>query len=203
MAGGPGRPQALPQSQQAITRPPPLPWPSLPQYDQSVGTFSPDGRVFQTDYAQKAVDSSGCARRRRRQAARACAACREGLHMETGYDKPCLLPVLAPVVMLVGIRSRCRHCCAFAMGAANRCLPLPPHPPRPPAARWSASGARMAWCWCVPAAAPASWLPRFRRCCCCRCCPGATLLLLPAGRPPAWPLLAPPLTRHPTTPSPP
>lgn len=29
------------------------------QYDLSVGTFSPDGRVFQTEYAQKAVDSSG------------------------------------------------------------------------------------------------------------------------------------------------
>lgn len=28
-------------------------------YDQSVSTFSPDGRVFQTDYAQKAVDTSG------------------------------------------------------------------------------------------------------------------------------------------------
>ena len=30
-----------------------------PQYDLSVSTFSPDGRVFQTDYAQKAVDNSG------------------------------------------------------------------------------------------------------------------------------------------------
>ena len=29
------------------------------QYDLSVGTFSPDGRVFQTDYAQKAVDNGG------------------------------------------------------------------------------------------------------------------------------------------------
>lgn len=28
-------------------------------YDLSTGTFSPDGRVFQTDYAQKAVDNSG------------------------------------------------------------------------------------------------------------------------------------------------
>ncbi|EFN57835.1 hypothetical protein CHLNCDRAFT_56088 [Chlorella variabilis] len=28
-------------------------------YDNSVSTFSPDGRVFQTDYAQKAVDNSG------------------------------------------------------------------------------------------------------------------------------------------------
>lgn len=28
-------------------------------YDLSVSTFSPDGRVFQTDYAQKAVDSGG------------------------------------------------------------------------------------------------------------------------------------------------
>lgn len=28
-------------------------------YDLSVSTFSPDGRVFQTDYAQKAVDNSG------------------------------------------------------------------------------------------------------------------------------------------------
>jgi 20S proteasome subunit alpha 7 len=31
------------------------------QYDLSVSTFSPDGKVFQTDYAQKAVDNSGCA----------------------------------------------------------------------------------------------------------------------------------------------
>lgn len=30
------------------------------QYDLSVSTFSPDGRVFQTEYAQKAVDGSGC-----------------------------------------------------------------------------------------------------------------------------------------------
>ena len=29
------------------------------QYDLSVSTFSPDGRVFQTDYAQKAVDNGG------------------------------------------------------------------------------------------------------------------------------------------------
>ncbi|KAK9828499.1 hypothetical protein WJX72_000385 [[Myrmecia] bisecta] len=28
-------------------------------YDLSVSTFSPDGRVFQTEYAQKAVDNSG------------------------------------------------------------------------------------------------------------------------------------------------
>lgn len=30
-------------------------------YDLSVGTFSPDGRIFQTDYAQKAIDGSGTA----------------------------------------------------------------------------------------------------------------------------------------------
>jgi len=29
------------------------------QYDLSVSTFSPDGRVFQVEYAQKSVDSSG------------------------------------------------------------------------------------------------------------------------------------------------
>lgn len=29
------------------------------QYDLSVSTFSPDGRVFQTEYAQKAVDNGG------------------------------------------------------------------------------------------------------------------------------------------------
>jgi len=28
------------------------------QYDYSVATFSPDGKVFQTEYAQKAVDNS-------------------------------------------------------------------------------------------------------------------------------------------------
>jgi Proteasome subunit A N-terminal signature len=26
-----------------------------------VSTFSPDGKVFQTEYAQKAIDNSGCA----------------------------------------------------------------------------------------------------------------------------------------------
>lgn len=36
------------------------------QYDLSTSTFSPDGRVFQTDYAQKAVDNSGCGRRQKR-----------------------------------------------------------------------------------------------------------------------------------------
>jgi 20S proteasome subunit alpha 7 len=30
----------------------------LLQYDLSVTTYSPDGKVFQTDYAQKAVDNS-------------------------------------------------------------------------------------------------------------------------------------------------
>lgn len=35
---------------------------SSPQYDLSVSTFSPDGRVFQTEYAQKAVDNGGYAR---------------------------------------------------------------------------------------------------------------------------------------------
>jgi hypothetical protein len=35
----------------------------FPQYDLSASTFSPDGRIFQTDYAQKAVDNSGCGRR--------------------------------------------------------------------------------------------------------------------------------------------
>jgi 20S proteasome alpha/beta subunit len=29
------------------------------QYDLSATTFSPDGRVFQTEYATKAVDNSG------------------------------------------------------------------------------------------------------------------------------------------------
>lgn len=31
------------------------------QYDLSATTYSPDGKVFQTDYAQKAVDNSGYA----------------------------------------------------------------------------------------------------------------------------------------------
>ena len=31
------------------------------QYDYSVATFSPDGKVFQTEYAQKAVDNSSYA----------------------------------------------------------------------------------------------------------------------------------------------
>lgn len=31
-----------------------------PQYDLSATTYSPDGKVFQTDYAQKAVDNSRC-----------------------------------------------------------------------------------------------------------------------------------------------
>jgi hypothetical protein len=29
------------------------------QYDLSVTTFSPDGRVFQIEYANKAIDNSG------------------------------------------------------------------------------------------------------------------------------------------------
>lgn len=33
-------------------------WLSL-QYDYSAGTFSPEGRVFQVEYAQKAVENSG------------------------------------------------------------------------------------------------------------------------------------------------
>jgi len=32
---------------------------SLFQYDYSCGTFSPDGRIFQIEYAQKAVENSG------------------------------------------------------------------------------------------------------------------------------------------------
>jgi 20S proteasome alpha/beta subunit len=31
----------------------------LNQYDYSCGTFSPDGRIFQAEYAQKAVENSG------------------------------------------------------------------------------------------------------------------------------------------------
>ena len=30
-----------------------------PQYDLSASQFSPDGRVFQVEYAQKAVENSG------------------------------------------------------------------------------------------------------------------------------------------------
>ena len=29
------------------------------QYDQSVSTFSPDGKIFQVEYAQKAVEAAG------------------------------------------------------------------------------------------------------------------------------------------------
>lgn len=48
-------------------RPHDSPIPALrPQYDLDTSTFSPDGRIFQTEYAQKAVDSSGWAPRRRR-----------------------------------------------------------------------------------------------------------------------------------------
>lgn len=31
----------------------------LSQYDQSVSTFSPDGKIFQVEYAQKAVETGG------------------------------------------------------------------------------------------------------------------------------------------------
>jgi len=46
--------------------PPPDPYPRpatipVPQYDYSCGQFSPDGRVFQVEYAQKAVENSGTA----------------------------------------------------------------------------------------------------------------------------------------------
>ena len=30
-----------------------------PQYDLAATTYSPDGKVFQTEYAQKAVDNTG------------------------------------------------------------------------------------------------------------------------------------------------
>lgn len=43
------------RTERSVGRAPPL----FLQYDLSVSTFSPDGRVFQTEYAQKAVDSSG------------------------------------------------------------------------------------------------------------------------------------------------
>ena len=33
----------------------------IAQYDLSVTTFSPDGKVFQVDYASKAIEKSGCA----------------------------------------------------------------------------------------------------------------------------------------------
>ena len=29
-------------------------------YDQSVSTYSPDGRLYQVEYAGKAIDSAGC-----------------------------------------------------------------------------------------------------------------------------------------------
>ena len=32
----------------------------IKQYDYTVTTFSPDGRVFQVEYAVKAVEKSGC-----------------------------------------------------------------------------------------------------------------------------------------------
>lgn len=39
----------------------PLPLPAcfLPQYDTYCSQFSPDGRIFQVEYAAKAVESSG------------------------------------------------------------------------------------------------------------------------------------------------
>lgn len=29
-------------------------------YDQSVSTYSPDGRLYQVEYAYKAIESAGC-----------------------------------------------------------------------------------------------------------------------------------------------
>lgn len=34
-------------------------WAIAQQYDLSAGTFSPDGRIFQVEYAKKAVENSG------------------------------------------------------------------------------------------------------------------------------------------------
>lgn len=35
----------------------------MEQYDQSVGTFSPDGKIYQVEYALKAVEAGGYAQR--------------------------------------------------------------------------------------------------------------------------------------------
>ena len=42
------------------SHPPCLP-PPLPQYDQGTSTYSPDGKLYQVDYAYKALESSGTA----------------------------------------------------------------------------------------------------------------------------------------------
>ena len=54
-------------------------------YDQSTTTFSPDGRVFQVEYASKAVDNSGTA---------VGIKCRDGVVM--GVEKQQLSSMMVP-----------------------------------------------------------------------------------------------------------
>ena len=59
----PARPAPPDNSPRPRAPPPTTATRSPHQYDDSCATYSPDGRVFQVEYAEKAIDQSGCVAR--------------------------------------------------------------------------------------------------------------------------------------------